>query len=103
MGDKTEISWSDATWSPVAARVPFYFKHWGCWVPNSHLPDNHGTPRGERWGTIDYGGDWYEKATPWNGHDDDGLGSIEAIMKRIGKVTAGRLLDGKLHDEELDL
>jgi len=79
----------------AAAGVPFLFKQWGEWIPRSHITGVCPTPDG--WGTIEAAGEFFEHTTPWNGHDDDGHGG--AIMYRVGKKRAGRLLDGALHDE----
>jgi protein gp37 len=76
-----------------AARVPFFFKQWGEWAPRSHGFNDGGI---HRWGTH-AGDEFFETATPWNGHDDDGSG--EAVMIRVGKRAAGRLLDGREWNE----
>lgn len=55
----------------AAAGVAFHFKQWGEWVPCNQVPA-HGTG----WRII------------------DGQG-----MARVGKARAGRLLDGRTHDE----
>lgn len=73
--------------------TPFFFKQWGEWGPKSHL----GYVKGANWGTIAHDGQFFETATPWNGHDDDGGG--EAMMERVGKKAAGRWLDGQTWDE----
>jgi protein gp37 len=96
--------------------VPFFFKQWGEHVPCSHAtarrpfhaertPDGDGwrvpvNPEfgGTPWGTVTQGGKWSPLTTPWNGHDDDGYGDREAVMYRVGKKAAGRLLDGRTHD-----
>lgn len=77
-----------------AAGVPFFFKQWGEWAPKSH---GFKITRGTRWGTITLDGQFFETATPFNGHDDDGSG--EAVMVRVGKKAAGRMLDGRPWDE----
>lgn len=104
----------DQCWN---AGIPFMFKQWGDWIPRSHTtarspwhdertPDRvpswrvPGPPTlslcaADGWGTI--GPERFHLATtPFNGHDDDGHG--EAIMHRVGKKHAGRMLDGVLHD-----
>jgi protein gp37 len=89
-----------------AARVPFHFKQWGDWIPNSHTSRRHpwhaqqipdgwrvDAPLNAPWGTHAGPADgWFPNTTPWNGHDDDGEG--EAVMVRLGKKAAGRRLDG---------
>ena len=78
----------------VAAKVPFFFKQWGEWAPKSH---GHRVKNNTRdWGTHD-GKELFPTAMPWNGHDDDGSG--EAVLIRVGKVNAGRLLDGRTWDK----
>jgi len=61
-----------------AAGVPFHFKQWGEWVPGDHecvtFADN--------------------EVLPW--HDKEG--SDTTPMCRVGKVRAGRMLDGVEHD-----
>lgn len=47
------------------------------------------------WGTIGPSGTWWEQATPWNGHDDDGSG--EAVMYRVGASWSGACIDGVEH------
>lgn len=86
----------------AAAGVPFLFKQWGEWVPRSAC--YHTFKDGKSLADIDPG------STRWpclrltyrgnNGSDiahagDDG---DEAYMQRIGKKSAGRLLDGVQHD-----
>lgn len=82
----------------AAADVPFLMKQWGEWAPRSHHRD---VPiiGSTRWGTVGHGGTWFESTTPWNGHDDDGHGDHEAMMVRLGKKAAGRLLDGEEHTD----
>ena len=84
----------------AAAGVPFFFKSWGEWLPKSHWTqemrkDNW---RRLRWGTLTGDGTYFDTATPFNGHDDDGHGG-EAVMVRVGKKAAGRLLDGREHND----
>ena len=58
----------------AAAGVPFLFKQWGEWLPVGH--HQPGERVGDRCHVF-----------------DDGL-----VMARVGKKTAGRFLDGVLHD-----
>lgn len=74
--------------------VPFLFKQWGAFVPKSQTDEP--CPK-NGWGTIGADGTWWSQTTPWNGHDDDGSG--EAVMYRLGKKVAGRVLDGRTWDE----
>lgn len=80
------------------AGVPYLFKQWGEWAPRSHHP-NVPIIGSTRWGTLSHHGSWFESTTPWNGHDDDGIGLREAVMVRMGKKAAGRLLDGVEHTD----
>lgn len=99
----------------AAAGVAFHFKQWGEYVPRSHTSRRHDW-HAERtpdlldgqpwriptldlppWGTLTGSGQWFAQTTPFNGHDDDGSG--ETYMYRVGKHAAGRLLDGRTHDD----
>ena len=67
----------------VAAGVPFFFKQWGEWLPEDHahvLPDNVQ-------GAILSGKGPPGRVSVWNGQN-------RATVFRVGKATAGRLLDG---------
>ena len=79
-----------------AADVPFFFKGWGEWCPDSQrlYPD---AIKPYPWGTIHEKGAFYKYTTPWNGHNDDGTG--EAGVRKVGKKAAGYLLDGKEYRE----
>lgn len=70
-----------------AAGVPFFFKSWGDWIP----AESDG---------------WWSRGTPFSGH------SIREMKRykrhdwneklrsyRVGKKAAGRMLDGRTHDE----
>jgi protein gp37 len=63
-----------------AARVPFLFKQWGSWVPESHSTEH------DIWELAGTGKDWHR----W----PDGSASVN-----IGKKAAGRVLDGRTWDE----
>jgi protein gp37 len=62
-----------------AAGVSYFFKQWGEWLPFSH--GGHGEPK--------------------HSYTDNrnGLGPSAASMHRVGKRTAGRLLDGREWNE----
>ena len=82
-----------------ASGVPFFFKQWGEWAPRSQMsPDQREQFAKAEWGVIDHDGEFSRLTTPWNGHDDDGPGA-EATVKRLGKMAAGRLLDGREWNE----
>lgn len=74
--------------------VAFHFKQWGEWVPAGPKPS--GTP-----GRFAYGDHEHE---PGRMVEVDyfprqmSLYGARAVMERVGKTKAGRLLDGKLHD-----
>ena len=79
----------------AAAGVPFLFKQWGEWAPG----ENCGGPmkRSER--VADWWNDEWEFSTmtPSSAaemHVDD-----EPVVYRCGKKVAGRMLDGRTHDE----
>lgn len=80
----------------AADGVPYFLKQWGEWVPKQH----HGlkSAGGKEWGTVCANGSFFPQTTPFNGHDDDGFGG-EAVMYRVGKQAAGRLLDGREWNE----
>jgi len=88
------------------AGVPFFFKAWGEWAPQSLLSkeDNQAfwnRPGPKHWGTIDINGNFFPETSPWNGNEGaasrDGL--FEYSMLRVGKKAAGRLLDGRTWEE----
>ena len=62
-----------------AAGVPFLFKQWGCWLPQSH---------------AQYANDLGDQRKLQGHRFDDGT-----LMLRMAKETAGRVLDGRTHDE----
>lgn len=80
----------------LVGSTPFLFKQWGAYAPRSHHKD---VATGDKWGTVGPDGTWWPQTTPFNGHDDDGLGLAEAVMLRLGKKDAGRRLDGREHTE----
>ena len=72
----------------VRAGVPFFFKQWGEWAPGSI-----GAGRMFDEDPYRYVGA-YITTPPW---DEDLPG--RQFMKRVGKKTAGRELDGRTWDE----
>jgi protein gp37 len=77
------------------AGVAFFFKQWGEWLPRSHA---EGVPcPKDNWGTLTIDGEWFHTTSPWNGRNEGKDG--EAVMYRVGKKKAGRLLDGLTWDE----
>lgn len=83
------------------AKVPFFFKQWGEWVPRSNC--YHTFEDGKSCADYDPGNTRWpcvkltEKGN--NGRDlaHEGEGD-SAYMQRTGKKIAGRLLEGRLHD-----
>lgn len=89
----------------AAANVPFFFKQWGEWQDGSS-----GSRVGDRDHVIVADG----RHEPWLGHTKDGGQPATplalarsrsepgthraAVISRVGKKAAGRLLDGELHD-----
>ncbi|WP_396334076.1 DUF5131 family protein [Burkholderia anthina] len=75
------------------AGVPFMFKQWGMWAPRAHMTRRTGAVATARW--LPAGWQYGRKYVgPVDGPSDD-----EPDLYRIGTREAGRLLDGKLHDE----
>lgn len=72
--------------------VAFFFKQWGEWAPRGCTPGHWLTPDGRLIGPCD--------AADVD-DDEDGmvLGYRTCGMSRIGKKNAGRMLDGRTHDE----
>jgi protein gp37 len=73
----------------AAAGVPFFFKQWGEWIEHEHALNELGDddPRV---------GDGQRRRKTRTG---DLLRLNDATMIRVGKKDAGRLLDGRMHDE----
>lgn len=73
----------------AAAEVPFLFKQWGEWAPTQPVPGG------------DLGGDMRAgrvQIVKPAGENDGHFRRGDALMARVGKKAAGRLLDGVLHD-----
>jgi protein gp37 len=85
------------------ARIPFFFKAWGEWIPKLNWPDSltqvSGLPKPVKWGTLDIEGNWFLFTTPWNGRQGEDSETREYVMIRTGKKKAGRLLDGRTWEE----
>ena len=85
-----------------AAEVPFFFKQNGEWASWDAAGIAHGWDRsriegGKMFGRLTDGelaGKEFETVYPWATRHDIGPG-----MVRVGKHRAGRLLDGRTHDE----
>lgn len=79
----------------AAAGVPFLHKQNGEWAPADLLPEGTALPASHWAKVTDHG------ETPYTTRQDERFGGTVpgfAIMGRIGKAKAGRLLDGVLHD-----
>ena len=82
-----------------AAGVPFLFKQWGEWGPDTgpHADGSDPVMDGTRCATwSDSGWHYYD-----NGYQPPTDGDLE-WMYRFGKKRAGRLLDGVTHDQSPD-
>ncbi|MBV2148591.1 phage Gp37/Gp68 family protein [Sphingobium sp. AS12] len=76
----------------AAAQVPFFFKQWGDWTPGENVQRQSGWVNGAHW----FDNRWLfeeQNLSATDGHIDD-----EPDLYRVGKRTAGRLLDGVQHD-----
>lgn len=71
-----------------AAGVPFFFKSWGEWGVDKPYDDKN--PGGIK---IYENGQWYAA------NIDDTDRTDVAFMRRVGKKVAGRLLDGREHND----
>lgn len=76
----------------AAAGVPFFFKSWGEWLPKSHWTQEmrKGNWKRLKMGSLMKDGRFYGH-TCKNGE--------EAFMVRVGQKAAGRLLDGREHND----
>lgn len=84
-----------------AAGVPFFFKQWGEWEVAT---DENERRNGYRWNADDAERSrWVSPAgRAYNGPAANSLSNIEIktfAMYRVGKKAAGRLLDGREHNE----
>lgn len=73
-----------------AAGVPFFFKQWGEWAATDAVPGG------------DLGGDMKRdlvRIVKAQGENDGHFRMGDALMRRVGKKSAGRLLDGRTWDE----
>lgn len=74
----------------VAAGVPFFFKQWGEWGAGDGLGDE---VDGCQFGCFDDAGQWvYPVDQDWATRD-------RLVMFRVGKKTAGRVLDDRTWDQ----
>lgn len=80
-----------------AAGVPFMFKQWGEWMPEANMTHTmRMADNGSQeclYVRLDGGTHWIDK------DDHEEYSASDVRMTKVGKKTAGRLLDGVLHDE----
>ena len=68
----------------AAAGVPFFFKQWGEWLPVGEMPTSEFRPIGKN--------DALSRFHLWGDFD-------KSVSMKIGRRAAGRLLDGRTHDD----
>ena len=68
----------------AAAGVPFFFKQWGEWLPVGEMPTSEFRPIGKN--------DALSRFHLWGDFDKN-------VSMKIGRRAAGRLLDGRTHDD----
>lgn len=77
----------------AAVRVPFFFKQWGEWTPGENLT------RGGRLTTATYGCSRWFYATQTDKQSENCHADDSPDLYWVGKAAAGRLLDGREHNE----
>ena len=77
----------------AAAGVPFLFKQWGEWTPGENLE------RGGRLPCAYFAGDRWDFSTQTDKQSENCHADDSPDVYRVGKAAAGRLLDGKEHNE----
>lgn len=84
------------------AGVPFFFKQWGEWLPWSQFGQSSVADRidATAFRTSEWDGEkWIDVGRPQWCDIADGEVSEEHCVGKVGKHRAGRLLDGRAHDE----
>ena len=76
-----------------AARVPFFFKQWGEWLPGTNFGRDEGNYNETSIGTFP---ESKHETHRWN---EDDCHHEELVSVKVGKKKAGRLLDGKEYSE----
>jgi protein gp37 len=83
----------------TAAGVPFFFKQWGAWAPDTGpvAPGNDPIAEGRYACAVPLSDGWkvFESGFPDRAFADPAIGEW---MYRLGKGKAGRQLDGVIHD-----
>jgi Bacteriophage protein gp37 len=94
--------WARSTRDACAdAGVNFFFKQWGEWLPGTHFTDdirardNEDPAEASKWPCMDFNDDGLPFDTPGQWCDD----LTDGAVWRVGKRLAGRLLDGREHNE----
>jgi protein gp37 len=86
-----------------AARVPFFFKQWGEWLPEDQFGADGDKPTaantGARWGILDRSGNYFAETTAWNGRTGKASESGEVYMYHVGRRNAWRMMDGRIWEE----
>lgn len=77
----------------AAVGVPFFFKQWGEWTPGENLN------RGGRLTTATYGCSRWFYATQTDKQSENCHADDSPDLYWVGKAEAGRLLDGRSHNE----
>lgn len=78
--------------------IPFHFKQWGEWIPYEHCgcPPLIESQHGDTYDTHQLPIDLIDHEPIDNWYWPDGLS--DTVYRRVGKKTAGRMLDGVEHD-----
>ena len=81
----------------AVAHVPFFFKQWGAWAPVKKIEDAPGRPQMVVGGDCMLTRDGRSEILKWPLRST--LEAEATPLRRFGKKRAGRLLDGRTHDE----
>ena len=77
--------------------TPFVFKQWGAWAP---YDDDHGsTSRIGDWTEVEHGLTLYPSGRFVRSPHKETVVDKGVTMVNVGKKTAGRILDGKIHND----
>jgi protein gp37 len=79
----------------AAAGVPFFFKAWGEWSPE--IPQKYCKLSGKRWSHASVS--WAREGSIYNPLNPPPDHFPSVTVYRVGRKTAGRLLDGRTHDD----
>lgn len=99
------------------AEVAFFFKQWGEYIPRIQISEFGSAPynpslwgwrvreewlskiKNKDWGCLDINGNYLRETTTWNGNQNEPEDDYEITVYRVGKVIAGRSLDGQEWNE----